>query len=96
MRNIIVTMAVLAGTVGLAVGGVALGGQEATSAADKIRADDVRLSASEINAYLREDARSVPDNCVVHYNQFTGECSAVVCTTSTGWQTVHECSEFGL
>ena len=54
------------------------------------------MSAAELNAYLSGEARSVPDNCVVHYSPFTGECMAVVCTGPTGGQALYECSEFGL
>lgn len=75
--------------------GTALAGQPAGVDAE-VKAPEIRMSAAELNAYLSGEARSVPDNCVVHYSPFTGECMAVVCTGPTGGQALYECSEFGL
>ncbi|WP_417482107.1 hypothetical protein [Maricaulis sp.] len=54
------------------------------------------LSAAELEAYRTGRVQEVPDGCWVYYNHFTGECGAVICIAPGGWQSVHECSEFGL
>lgn len=56
-----------------------------------------RLSSAEL-ASIR--AGSVPGNCEVFWlpDPVTGElqCDAVVCRSSGGMPSIHECSEFGL
>ena len=77
------------------IAGNALAGQGVAPEA-VLKAPDIRLSAAEINAFLSEDLRDVPDNCEVFYSPFNGQCMGVVCTSPSGGQTLYECSEFGL
>jgi hypothetical protein len=58
-----------------------------------------RLSSTEIGAVLNSKS-NLPPNCEAFYfpDPVTGEpvCSAVVCTSPSGWKEIFDCSDFGL
>jgi len=62
---------------------------------DTTIAQQTVLSWSELEAIRTGHVNSVPENCTVYLNRFTGQCSAVVCQ-EPGGLVIYECSEFGL
>ena len=88
MAGVVAALALVAGPSAIAAGG--------EIAAPMDTAQPRMLSSAELEAYRTGEASAVPDGCWVYYNQFTGECSAVICIAPGGWQSIHECDEFGL
>ena len=94
LSTIVISMA-------LALGALALDADQKVenlaTQSEQSGSDAKRLSSDEI---ARIRAGSVPSNCEVFWltDPVTGEerCDAVVCRTSGGFPSIHECSEFGL